>query len=392
MEEGTLCRWLAADGVSVTSGQPLFEMETEKVQMEVEADGNGILKQLVEEGTKLKPGDVIGCLLAPGEEVPKELLAAVEAQLAPEEGHGRPSTHDAAPTTRGQASERVRVSPVARRLAQESGINLAQVRGTGPDGRIVEQDIRNHIAAATAPSAAASQSPAAAPGMSDTAIAYAGRRRTIGERMLHSLHDTAQLTLAAETPVGDAMRMLHGLNREWRRDGVVVTLTALVVRACALALREHPQFNSRLEGDSIRLLDDVNVGVAVDLPEGLMVPVVARADKSSLNDVARKVIHLGERAKANALTVDDVTGGTFTLTSLESYGIDAFTPIVNPPQTAILGVGRVREVAAFDGPEVVRRQVVTLSLSFDHRVADGAPAARFLTRVSELLDRPYLLM
>jgi pyruvate dehydrogenase E2 component (dihydrolipoyllysine-residue acetyltransferase) len=391
MEEGTLCRWLVPDGAAVSNGQPIFEMETEKVQMEVEADGDGALKQLVEEGTKLKPGDVVGCLLAAGEGVPAELLATVAAQATSVE---RTAVAASDVATKGTAAtlERQRVSPVARRLAQEAGLDLARVRGSGPGGRIVERDVRRHIEeGATAATSSVSPLPDA-PAPSSGVIPYAGRRRIIGDRMLHSLQSMAQLTLFKEAPAGDATRMQHGLNREWRRDGVAVTLTALIVRACALALREHLYLNSVMEGDSIRILDDVNIGVAVDLPEGLMVPIVAHADKSSLKEVAGQVAALGQRAKGNGLKVDDVTGGTFTVTSLESYGIDAFTPIINPPQTAILGIGRVREVAAFDGPEVVRRQVVTLSLSFDHRVTDGAQAAQFLGRVAELLDRPYLLI
>ncbi len=395
MEEGTLCRWLVADGVPVSAGQPLFEMETEKVKMEVESDGPGVLRQLVEEGTKLKPGDVVGCLLAPGEEAPRDILDLVAAQLAREATMGSSSRAVEAEATAtrvaGQAG-RLRVSPVARRLAEQSGIDLTRVRGTGPDGRITEQDVRSEIARPAGAPSTPSRSNAPAGEAPGSAIPYGGRRRTIGDRMRQSLQTAAQLTLSTETGVGDAVRMVHGLNREWRHDGVVVTLTALIVRACALALREHPNLNARLDGDQILLLDDVNVGIAVDLPEGLMVPVVAHADTSSLKDVAKTLADLTERAKGGALKLEDMTGGTFTVTSLDSYGIDVFTPIINPPQTAILGVGRVRDVAGFEGTEVVRRQAVTLNLSFDHRVVDGGPAARFLHRICELLDRPYLLM
>ena len=202
----------------------------------------------------------------------------------------------------------------------------------------------------------------------------------------------AQLTLTTETPVGDALKMIHGLNREWRPDGAVATLTALAVKACALALREHARLNARLEADKIILLPEINVGLAVDLEEGLMVPVVRGADGRSLKDVAAAIRDLTERARAGKLTPDDVTGGTFTVTSLESAGVDAFTPVINPPQAAILGVGRVRDIAAFEGDRVVRQQVTTLSLTFDHRLNDGAPAARFLGRVAELLERPNLLV
>jgi pyruvate dehydrogenase E2 component (dihydrolipoamide acetyltransferase) len=210
--------------------------------------------------------------------------------------------------------------------------------------------------------------------------------------MRESAASMAQVTLTSETQVDAAVEMVHGLNREWRKDGVLVTLTALIVRACALALKEHPQLNSRLDGGQIVLSPEINVGVAVDQEAGLIVPVVRAADRTSLQMVAKTIRELTEKAREDRLRPEDVLDGTFTVSSLEGTGVDAFTPIINPPQAAILGVGRVRDVAAFDGAGLVKRQATTLSLTFDHRVTDGAPAARFLERVAELLGRPYLLM
>ncbi len=387
MEDGLLGRWLAPDGATVSRGQPIFEMETEKVTMEVEADGDGQLRQLVPEGTRLRPGDIVGCLLASGEAPPQALLDRVAAQGAGSAAAAVAPALSAVAAPRPSAGERVpRVSPVARRLADEHGIDLSRLKGTGPDGRIVEQDIRRAIeAAASQPPTVPSASPA-------SALAYAGRRRTIGERLLQGLGAMAQLTLVSEAPVGEALRMAHGLNREWRRSGVAVTLTALVAKACAFALLEHPRLNARLQGDQIILLPSVGLGIAVDLEDGVMVPVIREAERLPLKELAGAVRDLTERARAGTLTTDDVTGGSFTLTSLESTGVDAFTPLINPPQAAILGLGRVREIAAFEGERVVRAQVTTLSLTFDHRLVDGAPAARFLDRVAELLGRPYLLM
>lgn len=204
----------------------------------------------------------------------------------------------------------------------------------------------------------------------------------------------AQLTLMSETPVDEATKMLHGLNREWRKDGVVVTLTGLVVKASALALREHPQLNARIDdsGSAIVLSPEINIGVAVSQDAGLIVPVVRNADTLSLKDLANVLREQLDKVREDRLGIEDVEAATFTVTSLDSTVVDAFTPIINPPQAAILGVGRVRDVAAFEGGDVVKRQVTTLSLTFDHRVTDGTPGARFLERVTELLDRPYLLM
>jgi len=288
----------------------------------------------------------------------------------------------------------VRASPVARRLAEEHGIDLATIKGTGPDGRIVERDVQRAIEAkaAQAPPPAAAAAPSQAPSEALAPIPYHGRRRTIGERMLQSATSIAQVTLSSEVAVDEALSMAHGLSREWRRDGVVVTLTGLAVRACALALREHPRLNARLDGDAIVIEPRVNVGVAVDSEHGLIVPVIQDTDKRPLREVLVALRELTEKARADRLNLEDVAGGTFTVSSLEGTGVDAFTPLVNPPQAAILGIGRVREAPGFDGPHVVRRQVTTLSLTFDHRITDGAPAARFLDRVAELLARPYLLM
>jgi pyruvate dehydrogenase E2 component (dihydrolipoyllysine-residue acetyltransferase) len=417
MEEATLTKWLEPDGAEVKRGQLIFEMETEKVQMEVEAEADGHLKHLAMEGAELHPGDVIGCLLAVGEEVPQSLLDQVTSQsgdvpaasqsiAALAEATAPDAPRSSAEVTRPDASGMVRVSPVARRLADEHGIDVRTLTGSGPDGRIVERDVQRAIeartAAGSAPAPTAAPPPvapqhAAALPMTPAAsgsVPYTGRRRIIGERMHDSLASMAQLTLVSETPVDEGMKVLHGLNREWRKDNVVVTLTALIVKACALALREHPQLNARLDAPNgaIVIEQDVNVGVAVAQDAGLIVPVVRNADRLSLKELAAILQDQVRKAREDRLAVQDVEGGTFTVTSLEGTSVDAFTPIINPPQAAILGVGRVRDIAAFEGSEVVKRQATTLSLTFDHRVTDGQPAARFLDRVAELLERPYLLM
>jgi pyruvate dehydrogenase E2 component (dihydrolipoamide acetyltransferase) len=391
MEEGTLVRWLLPDGAEVKSGEPIFELETEKVEMDVEAEADGILRQLVPEDTKLKPGDVVGCILAAGEDVPAALLERVRSQSEEDGGSEAPVAPGPSIATPG-GEARLRVTPIARRLAVESGIDLATIKGTGPEGRITEQDVRQAIESRSASPPAHRQVASLASQPSGGGAPYRGRRRTIGERMAESLRAMAQVTLSTEAPVGDAMKMIHGLNREWRRDGVALTLTALVVKACGLALREHPRFNAVLEGDRIVFKAQINVGLAVDVEEGLIVPVVRAADSRPLRDIANAVRDLVDQAKDGRVLLDDLAGGTMTATSLESSVVDAFTPIINPPQVAIVGIGRVRDVVAFEGAEVVRRQVTTLSLTFDHRVNDGAPAALFLGRIAELLARPYMLM
>jgi pyruvate dehydrogenase E2 component (dihydrolipoamide acetyltransferase) len=390
MTEGTLAQWLVPDGAPVEKGQPVFRMLTEKINTEVEAEASGVLRHLVPEDTTVPAGAVVGCILAQGEDLPAEVAAMAASAAAPAPASAAPApatpgTAGVAPTARA-TGEFVLASPLARRLAEEAGIDLSQVEGTGPGGRILQEDVERGIAARR-------EAPAA-PAAGRT-ILFKGVRRTIGQRMHESLQTMAQLTITMEVDVTEAGRMCQELSTRWQAesaDGVSVTYTHAIVKAAALALAEHPRLNSTLEGDVIRLLDEVNVGVAVALDEGLIVPVVREADRKPLRQIAVEARELSEKARQGTLTVDEVTGGTFTVTTLGMYDVDVFTPIVNPPQCAILGVGRVKEVPAFEGDRVVRRSVLNLSLSFDHRVVDGAPAADFLRRVKHYLEHPELVL
>lgn len=506
MEDAVLTRWLVPDGATIARGDAIFEMDIEKVLQDVEAESAGTLRYLVGDAIRLRPGAIIACILAEGEAVPTALIEQVAAQWSESaEDYRVPGTEPAVPSVVAEAAPvaaaaapaaaatpppaappppptapdgptvasggRVAASPFARRLAAQLGVDLAQVQGTGPRGRIIEADIRS-IAEAPAEAGAPSGNGATEPASTERVVAspmarrlaselgvdldwltgsgpggriveadvrgaveappevpaevqaepvptsegpamepevavelasdaagaggepvpYSGRRRAIGERMAQSLRDSAQLTLTSEIRVDDAVRMAGGLSREWRADRTVVTLTSLVIRAAARALLEYPRLNSRLEDGQIVSSEAIHVGFAADAAEGLMVPVIRDAASRPLRDVAADFVTLSRKTEANELAGADVTGATFTVTSLESTSIDAFTPVINPPQAAILGLGRVRRqpVAGDDGIEV--GQVTTLSLTIDHRINDGAPAARFLGRVAQLLERPYLLM
>ncbi|MBO0686428.1 MAG: 2-oxo acid dehydrogenase subunit E2, partial [Candidatus Dormibacteraeota bacterium] len=296
------------------------------------------------------------------------------------------------------ASGTVLATPAAKRLARELGLDI----GAMPRGRrIREADVLAFHAAQAEPAAGPEPLRARAqvadqgePPRDGQAAGthYAGRRRAVGENMRESLATTAQVTLTTEVGVDAAMEMVDGLNEEWSSEGVVVTLTRLVMKASALALRDHPALNARLEGDRIVRLPAIDIGIAMDLEVGLVVPVVRGVDALPLKELCQIGRELTLKGREGSFSLADTEGGTFTVTSLASTVVDAFTPIINPPQAAILGVGRMREVAAFEGQTVARRRVTTLSLTFDHRLNDGAPAARFLGRVVELLARPYLLM
>jgi pyruvate dehydrogenase E2 component (dihydrolipoyllysine-residue acetyltransferase) len=440
MTEGRLVSWLQPDGATVEAGQALYELESEKVSATVEAPSAGVLRHLVDEGEVMAVGSLVGRLLAPGEEevedagaappgparnaAPGEATAggaetrrdgapAEPAARAPGKGQAAvtaapPPAATVAAASPGAGGAPVLATPAARRLARQLGLDLSAL----PKGRrLREADVRAFHAAQAEPAQAeaeavpAAREPAPAPepesgpvaapaawAAADGAVGYTGRRRAVGENMLRSLAGSAQLTLTTETGVDAAMEMVDGLNEEWSAAGVVVTLTRLVVKACAVALKEHPTFNARLDGDRIVQLPEVNVGIAMDHESGLVVPVVHGVDALSLKQLSRIGRELTLKGRDGRLTVADTEGATFTVTSMASTVVDAFTPIINPPQAAILGVGRVREVAAFAGETVVRRRVTTLSLTFDHRLNDGSPSARFLGRVAELIGRPYLLM
>jgi pyruvate dehydrogenase E2 component (dihydrolipoamide acetyltransferase) len=454
MEEGDLVRWVIADGATVEPGQIVFEMETEKVEIEVEAESAGRLKQLVAAGTRLKPGAIVGCLLGGSEsEVPMAIVAQVAEQwsevvnahaaLSRVEAPARPQTglaqntagrtvsspaarrlareHDidisqlggTGPSgriteqdvrarldsgsvanngaTAAKTSARTISSPSARRLAREHHIDIGQLRGTGPRGRITEQDVNDRISAGDHAEGSASETTTTKVTPMVSEIPYTGRRRIIGERMHGSLRDSAQLTLMSEVPAEAAVALMTGLNAEWDGERLAL-LTPIIMKACALALREHPKLNARLGDDTITLEQQVNIGFATDLEGGLMVPVVRDVDTLELKELAIKANELSARARENTLNIDDVSGGTFTVSSLAKLPVDAFTPVLNPPQVAILGVGRIRDVVRFEGSRVVPGKATTLSLTFDHRVIDGAPAGRFLARVGELLNRPFMLM
>ena len=413
MEDAVLTRWIVPDGASVSVGDPMFEIDVEKVLMEVEAEVAGTLRHLVGDCVRFLPGALVAAVLEDGE---TEVPAGIRDEVASQWSEPAEEYRDAADVreTRGEAGDtlaeapaepvaavspapasgdspgqRVLASPIARRLAEEQGVDLAAIAGSGPRGRVTESDVREHLDGDAGDSAVADEPE---PEAREVTTAYSGRRHFIGERMLESLRTSAQLTLSSQVRVDDAMRMVRGLSREWRGHGVVVTFTALAVRAVALALSEHPRLNARLSDGQIIESAEVNIGVAVDNAQGLMVPVIRRADVRALREVAEDLSSLARKVESNELSLAEVTDGTFTVTSLETLGVDAFTPVLNPPQAAILGIGRVRSKPVVDSDRIEVGQVTTLSLTFDHRITDGAPAARFLDRVAQLLTRPYLLM
>jgi len=393
-DEGTVVRWLKPEGSRVAKGEPLFELMTDKATLEIEAPASGVLlKILVAEGGTVAVATPIALIGEPGE--------AIAAASGTSDGEAAASgrTVPLQPTAIGDPSGRVKISPRARALAEKHGINMRAVVGTGPGGRIIERDVQTAVASRTGgPPAALPSAPSPptfqpVPAQAEESPAAARMRAIIARRMMESLHTTAQLTLTTEVDMEESVRLHAEVGPELeRREGVRVTYTDLIVRAAAVALREHPKINARWEGEAVRRLFEIHIGVAVSLDDGLVVPVVRRADRATLGQISAAIRDLSDRARTSRLRPEEMQGSTFTVTNLGMYDVDAFTPVLNSPDAAILGVGRLHRRPAAIGDRIEIRSMMVLSLTFDHRVVDGAPAAQFLQRVKDVLEHPYVLL
>ena len=435
MDEGAIVEWLKSEGDAVQRGDVLFSVESDKAVLEVESTTRGFLRQI------LVPSGQVVPVLTPvaiitrqaDEDISGYQAGDVTEEPAPAvDKEPQPVTAEPKPTP-GHTG-RIFASPRARKAAREKGVDLSQVTGTGPNGRIVEKDVlaaldaqpkATPMAVKTAAAAgidlatvegtgvggritkadvqAVLAPPAPVPAVaapSDAAVAaeteaMTGLRRIVAERMSASSTQTARVTLITEADatafVAARESLKASVTDEWGFAPGFNDLLALIV---ARALSEFPYMNARLsdDGTSIERLPFVNLGMAVDTERGLLVPVIRDADQKGLRAFGTEFRTLVERARTSRSLPDDLTGGSFTITNLGMYDVDAFTPIINLPEAAILGVGRIQPKAVIVGGEVVARQMWTLSLAFDHRLVDGAPAARFLQRIKHLVENPYLLL
>jgi pyruvate dehydrogenase E2 component (dihydrolipoamide acetyltransferase) len=363
------------------------QIETDKVVCDIEASQSGLLHSvLAREGEKIPVGNAIAVIAAEGETVDVATLLSTRQQSArsatlplPQEDAAAAPTPSWPPRTAAAAEPQdIRISPAARKLARERGIPLESLRGSGPGGRIVVEDVERVTAAPTR---------AATPERVRRIIPLTGLRGTIAQRMMQSWTQVAHVTEVMEIDMTEAVTLRRRRLAAWEREfGVRISLTDMLTFTVARTLRQFPDLNARLEGQEIKVLEDIHLGVAVATPEGLIVPVIHHADQRSLGDIAQHSAQLAEKAQARKLTLDEVSGGTFTLTNLGSYGIEIFTPLVNYPQCAILGIGRVAERPVVVPGRIDVRAIMYVSLSFDHRIIDGAPAAMFLQQFKERLE------
>lgn len=367
MKEGTVIQWFKKEGDTVKKGEPLVEVLSEKATYEVEAPASGVLRKiLAEEGMDVPVAGTLGLITAPDEELPEIEVAKAPPAVEAEEAVAVPERK-----VKERIERRIIASPAAKRLAREHGIDLTQIRGSGPDGRIVEEDVRR-----------LTEEMKIMPRVREV-IPLTGIRKTAAERVSLSARTAPQSTITMEVDMSNAAEL---------RGRVGVSYTDMLVKAVAKALTEHPIINSTLEKGQIKIFSDINIGVAVATEMGLIVPVIRDANEKSLTEISSTSKELVEKAKQSKLAKEELTGGTFTITNLGMYGVDVFTPIINPPETAILGVGRVAEKPVVVEEKMVVRPVMQLSLTFDHRVVDGAPAAEFLQKVKQKLESPEALL
>lgn len=453
MEEGTIIKWFKNEGDKVEAGEPLLEVMTDKVNMEVEAPESGVLRKILAQTDDIVPVKDPICIIAGPNEPIDDLLGAEAkpAEQAPvaaplQEGRTEevpaPGPAQYAPATEemavgGEAEEgRVFASPAARRVASEHGIDINALagKGTGPEGRIVEKDVHDYVASAAkptplagkmavemgvdigrvagtgvggkvtseditratteaqAPAPAAPMAPAPAAAALGGVIPFTGLRKAVAQNVAASAQSAVHVTLVMEVDMTECVRLRKQILDDIEKNyGVRISFTDIIVKAATRAIYDKPLVNSSLQEDKIVVHDRVNMGIATAVENGLLVPVVKDVQSKSLPQVSKEIKDVVNRVRSGKAAGEDYKGGTFTITNLGNFGVDSFNPVITPGQSAILGVCRIAEKPAVVNGEIQIRSMMNLCLSFDHRVLDGAPAAEYLARLKQILESPYLI-
>ncbi len=412
MDNGTFVEWLKEEGEPVEKGDPLFVVLTDKANIEIEAPASGVLA-----GVTAKPDDVIpvteviAYILEPGESLPTATEPAPPAAAAPATEvkadasvQPEPAATEATPEVKGPSDGKVRATPAARRIAVEQGIDLALVQGSGPQGRIHKANVLAFVEAqAETPLAvkAAISTKGAVPAVEiplpelprKEVIPLAGPRKIIADRLAYSAFTAPHITLSLQVDMTEATRLRSRvLELIQQKSGRKLSFTAIIARAVAAILPRHPYLNASLSGEEIIVWDEVRLGIATSLEDYLIVPVIPQAEAKSLAQIVSLMGDLVERARAKRLTPVEMSGSTFTISNLGMFGIESFTAIINPPETAILAVGKIVETPVGVDGKIKLRPMMNLTLSADHRVVDGAAAAQFLAELKATLENPYLLI
>jgi pyruvate dehydrogenase E2 component (dihydrolipoamide acetyltransferase) len=383
-EKGTLINWLKAEGQAVSKGEPLMEVETDKATVEIEAVASGVLANVTAAaGDEVPVGQTIALIVAPGETIPE---TATVRPPVPTEEISTPASTESKLESRTEApnstpripGSRVLASPAAKRIAREEGIDLLTINGSGPEGSVLTADLRRAKGKQTPERGVAQHR--------SQLVALSPMRRIVGERMTQSKQNAPHFYISMDV---DMTAVVATRNRfKDREEGAVPSINDFILSACSRALKEFPALNARFTPNGIELISEINIGMAVALEEGLVVPVIRDADRLSLSELARQTKLLSEKAQTKKLFPLDYEGGTFTVSNLGMLGVDAFVAIINPPQCAILAIGRVAPRAVADEVGIAVRSMMTATLSADHRIVDGAVAARFLSDIKRRLENP----
>ncbi|MEM7125116.1 MAG: dihydrolipoamide acetyltransferase family protein [Chloroflexota bacterium] len=442
LEESEIVQWLVEEGTTVQAGDPVAEVTTDKVNMEVEAPADGILAGICAQvGDMVAVTATIAWIVAPGEELPPEAtnLPSVEQSEASSAAQAQPvappplstgnngskavqsspvasrmaQAHDVdlnqvTGSGRGGRIERrdveallagqdglgkVRATPAARRLAREAAIDLVSLTGSGPLGRVQAVDVEQAQAAMEQPPATSQQPATTMSDINTTRIPFTNMRRTIARRLQQSMQEAPHIFFEASASVAELQALCDTANQHRMDDDPKVNLTAGITRAVAWTLRRHPLLNSHIGDNESILFEDIHIGMAVALENGLVVPVLRHVDRKGLREISIEIRSLAEKARSGKLSQADMSGGTFSISNLGMYGVDRFTAIINPPEVGILAVGAIKKSLVLDeNDEPVVQPMMTITLSVDHRVIDGAVAAQFLADLKKAIEHPSMML
>lgn len=384
MKEGTVNKWLKKEGESVKKGEALFEVSTDKINNEIESPGDGILRKIIVPAeTKVGVSTLLGIIGEANEDISGFESEAPEASQKPEKQSAAALKTAVPKAVSPSSDEKIRVSPVAKKLAEEKGIPLENIKGSGPKARITKEDVENYqpvMISATGAQPAEQEV---------KGIPMEGLREIIAERLQTSWQQAPHVTITREVDVS-ALKLLKDRIKSERNQKV--SFTDIIAILTAKALQKHPDLNAQFADGLLYRHQGVHLGIAVALEDGLMVPVVKNAHQKSMIEIHEEIGTLVQQAKFNRLEAEALSGATFTITNLGMEGVDAFTPIINPPECAILGIGRIVDKPVFVEDELLRRPMMWLSLSFDHRIVDGQVAARFINTLNQSIEEPGMTL
>lgn len=392
MEYGVILKWLKNEGDEVKQGDPIVEIFGEKNEFELEAPTDGVLlKILCDVNDEIPISEPIAIIGKKGEEIPDISPKKLNVPSATAPTTPGPVTKPTVSSSRPIAvappesvlpGGKIKASPRAKKLAKEMGVDLSRVVGTGPNGRIIEADVKTaqSMQPVITDERKVKQSEPLTP-----------LRRTIARRMTQSSHNP-HITMITEVDMTEVVQLRNEINTQHEeKTGIRVSFNDIIIKAVADTLERFPKFNATLDGNELRMFSDINIGVAMALDEGLIVPTVKNANKLSITEIAKETKSLGKRAREGDLSADEMTGSTFTVSNLGPFKVDVFIPVINPPETAILALGQIKKIPVVEGDDIVIRHRMMASCAVDHRVLDGAPAGQFLQALKETLENPFFL-